>query len=78
VSEDGFSFREILVEVRDKVDALDSRFDHLENNVVLKTELEMWKKTQVNTRRWAITTILSLLVIGVMILGIVYNNPIGG
>lgn len=68
---EGMSFRELLYEVRDDVKALGHLFNDLDSSVVKKDELDLWRLTQKNARRWAITTIISLGVLGMTILGIV-------
>lgn len=67
----GMSFRELLLEVRDDVKELKYQFNELDGATVKKEELQMWRSAQVTTRRWAITTIITLFVLGVMVLGVV-------
>lgn len=67
----GMSFREILMEVREDVKSLFTMVDALDGSVVKKTELDLWRETQKNARRWAITTIISLLVLLVTITSVI-------
>ena len=67
----GMTFRELIMEVRDDVKDLKYQMTALDGSTVKKEELEMWKQAQNTTKRWAITTIISLLVLGLMALGIV-------
>lgn len=72
------TLRELVLEMRDKIDTLFGMVDHLENNVVTREELRLWREAQRTTKRWAITTIISLAVLGIMILGIVIGTIGGG
>lgn len=68
---EGMSFRELIVEIRRDVKEVFAKIDHMETRldteVLTKTEFNLWKETQRNIRRYAITTIISLLVLGLMI-----------
>ena len=66
----GLSLRELLMEVRRDVKLVFEKIDHLDNATVKKSDLELWTETQKNTKRWAITTIISLAVLGIMVLGL--------
>lgn len=74
----GMTLRELLMEVRSDVKSLFNRMDELEDEVVTKTQLNLWTETQRNTRRWAVTTIISLLVLGIMALSVVIAVMNGG
>lgn len=77
----GMSFREILSEVRDDVKEVKEEVDNvqitlvgLDKVYVTKAEYQMWQDIQRGQRRWAITTIVSLAVLGMTILSIILAN----
>lgn len=51
---------ELLHEVRDKVDTIHTSFLEFKNQVVTKSEFNLWQEAQRNTRRWAIGTIIAV------------------
>ena len=51
---------QMIQEIRDDVRALAHAFDTFKDEVVLKSELQMWREAQKTTRRWAITTIITV------------------
>lgn len=61
----GMSFRDLLIEVRRDVKEVFFKIDHLETRldteVITKTEFSLWRETQRNIRRYAITTAISML-----------------
>jgi hypothetical protein len=71
------SFRDLLLEVRRDVKDLFQKMDHIETRldteVITKTEFSMWKETQKNIRRYAITTIISLFILVAAIAGVALN-----
>lgn len=73
----GMSFRDLLLEVRRDVKDLFQKMDHIETRldteVITKTEFSMWKETQKNIRRYAITTIISLFILVAAIAGVALN-----
>ena len=78
---EGMTFREILYEVRRDVKEVKEEVDNVQLSMasmykiyVTKAELGVWREVQRSQRRWAITTIVSLAVLGVTILGIVLAN----
>ncbi len=64
---------DLLQEVRDDVKALTQAFTDFKGRVVMKDELELWQEAQQTTRRWAITTILSFLAIGITVVLVIVN-----
>jgi len=78
MTEDGLSFRDLIMEVRSDVRKLFGKINDLEDSVVTKTELDLWKATQVTTRRWAIGVIISFLVLAFAIVGLILQQHAGG
>lgn len=72
----GMTIRELIDEIRDDIRALSDKVNQIEGRMVSKEELAMWRKIIRSNRRWAVTTIISLAILGIMVLG--YVSSLGG
>lgn len=72
----GMTIRELIDEIRDDIRALSDKVNRIEGRMVSKEELAMWRKIIRSNRRWAVTTIISLAILGIMVLG--YVSSLGG
>lgn len=70
----GLTIRQLVLEMREDIKQLSAAISHLENNAVTRQELNMWRQAQKTTRRWAVTTILSLAVLGMIVLAAVVRT----
>ncbi len=70
---DGLTIKDIIMEVRDELGELRDSFADFKGRVVMKDELELWQETQRTTRRWAITTVLSVIGVLILAIGIIIN-----
>ena len=56
----GLSLRAIVMEIRADVKSLFALFNHLDDQVIKKTEFELWRESRRTTMRWAIGTVISV------------------
>lgn len=66
----GLTLRQLVLEMREDIKHLSGSVTHMESQVVTREELQMWREAQSATKRWAITTIISLAVLGITIVGV--------